>query len=143
MHFAFIIDLFDGVEFLEVGNDTRSHGQPPALVEVEHVALLLLSPLLVAVVNRDVPQAAGITVVVLPHMAAESVELWRESKVWVVGGALAVVINNPLCELYKLPGQIHPWLVVVPLVLVVGRGVHTSKLECLVKCRGAILMPEP
>ena len=122
MHFAFIIDLFDGVEFLEVGNDTRSHGQPPALVEVEHVALLLLSPLLVAVVNRDVPQAAGITVVVLPHMAAESVELWRESKVWVVGGALVVEIHNPSCELDKLPGLLGSWS--SPVYLGVGRGVR-------------------
>ena len=88
----------------------------------------------------DVP-AAGVVVVKLSHMAAEFVELWRELKVRIAGRALVVEINDPPCELDKLAGQVHPWFVVVPLVLGVGwgvRGVHTAKLECPVKCRGAI-----
>ena len=57
-------------------------------------------------------------------MAAKSVELWRKSKVWVVGRALVIEIHNPTCELDKLSGQVDPWFVVVPLVLGVGRGVR-------------------
>ena len=57
--------LVDGEELLEVHRHIRSHGQPPALVEVEHVTLLLLPPLLVAVVHRDVPQVAGVVVVIV------------------------------------------------------------------------------
>ena len=34
------------------------------------------------------PGHAGIAVGILPHMAAKSVELWRKSKVWVVGRTL-------------------------------------------------------
>ena len=83
------------------------------------------------------PGHAGIAVGILPHMAAKSVELWRKSKVWVVGRALVIEIHNPTCELDKLSGLVHPWFVLVPLVLGVGRGcggVHTAKLECPVKC---------
>ena len=70
------------------------------------------------------PGHAGIAVGILPHMAAKSVELWRKSKVWVVGRALVIEIHNPTCELDKLSGQVDPWFVVVPLVLGVGRGVR-------------------
>ena len=133
------------MEFLEVGNDARSHGQLPALVEVEHVALLLLSPLLVVIVHQDVPQTTGI--------AVSSYFLTWQPNLWNCGAngrfgllvALSLLKSTILLvsSTNSLSGQVHPWLVVVPLVLVVGRGVHTSKLECLVKCREEILMPEP
>ena len=103
------------MQLLEVGDDARPHGQPPAFVVVEHVTLFPLSPLLIAVVHRDLSQVAGIAVGILPHMAAKSVELWRKGlDCW---SRSRYEIHNPTCELNKLSGQVHPWFVVVPLVL--------------------------